>query len=78
MVNSCLYLLTDATCPEELAERSHPLIAERLLKATLLLEDLSTRSGIGAVSTAHTDADLDRTLESVRAGFERFRSAGLV
>jgi glutamate-1-semialdehyde 2,1-aminomutase len=76
-----MHLAREATeppsCPDELAERSHPLITERLLKATLLLEDLSTRSGIGAVSTAHTDADLDRTLESVRAGFDRLRKAGL-
>jgi glutamate-1-semialdehyde 2,1-aminomutase len=66
------------TCPDELAERSHPLITERMLKATLLLENLSTRSGLGAVSTAHTDADIDQTLESVHAGLRRLSSAGLL
>lgn len=78
----CMHLAREATakpsCPEELAERGNPQVTERLLKATLLLEDLSTRSGMGAVSTAHSDADLEKTLESVRAGFDRLRRAGLV
>jgi len=65
------------TCPEELVERGNPRIPERLLKATLLLCDLSTRSGIGGVTMAHTDDDLARTLESVSDGFDRFVRAGL-
>lgn len=66
------------TCPEELTARAHPLVSERLLKSTLLLEDLSTRSGLGAVSVAHGDDDLERTLSSVAAGFARLSAAGLV
>ena len=66
------------TCAEELAERVHPRISERLLKSTLLVEGVSTRSGLGAISTAHTKADLSETLEGVRASFERLVRAGLV
>jgi glutamate-1-semialdehyde 2,1-aminomutase len=65
------------TGPEELAERANPLVPERLLKAVLLLEGLSTRSGCGAISTAHTDDDLVRTVEAMRAGWRRFVDAGL-
>jgi len=65
-------------CPEDLAERGHPLVGERLLKSTLLLEDLSVRSGLGAISLAHTEEDLDRSLESIRAGLDRLRRAGLL
>ncbi len=66
------------SCPEELAERRHPLVTERLLKSTLLLEDLSTRSGMGAVSTAHDGADLERTLAAMGAGLTRLKRAGLL
>ena len=65
-------------CPEDLAERGHPLIGERLLKSTMMLEDLSVRSGLGAISAAHTEEELDRTLEGVRAGLDRLRRAGLL
>jgi hypothetical protein len=43
-----------------------------------MLEDLSTRSGIGAISTAHTHDDLAWTLEACRAAFRRFKAAGLI
>jgi glutamate-1-semialdehyde 2,1-aminomutase len=66
------------TSPEDLAERAHPVLDERLLKSTLLLEDLSVRSGLGAISAAHTEEELDRTLEGIRAGFDRLRRAGLL
>jgi glutamate-1-semialdehyde 2,1-aminomutase len=66
------------TCPEELAERANPLVPERLLKAVLLLEGLSTRSGVGAISTAHSDEDLARTIEGLRRGLARLGEAGLV
>jgi glutamate-1-semialdehyde 2,1-aminomutase len=66
------------TCPEELVERSHTLISERLLKSTLLLEDLSVRSGLGAISAAHSDDDLERTLDAYGAAFDRFKKAGLL
>jgi glutamate-1-semialdehyde 2,1-aminomutase len=70
--------LPEPTCPEELVERGHPLIDERLLKSVLLLEDLSTRSGLGALSTSHTNEDLERSLQSVRAAFHRIKKAGLI
>jgi glutamate-1-semialdehyde 2,1-aminomutase len=64
--------------PDALAAGSHPLIGERLLKSTLLLEDVSTRSGLGAISTAHGEEHLDRTLEGFRAALGRFEDAGLI
>ncbi len=64
-------------CPEGLAEGSNPKVSERLLKSILMLENVSVRSGVGAISTAHTEEDLDRTLESIRAAFDRFKKAGL-
>jgi glutamate-1-semialdehyde 2,1-aminomutase len=64
-------------CPEDLADAGHPLISERLLKSVLLLEDVFTRSGLGAISTAHSDDDLDRTLDGYRAGLRRLKQAGL-
>jgi glutamate-1-semialdehyde 2,1-aminomutase len=66
------------SCPEDLAERAHPLIGERLLKSTLMLEDLSVRSGLGAISTTHTEEELDHSLEAVRAGLDRLRRADLL
>jgi glutamate-1-semialdehyde 2,1-aminomutase len=66
------------SCPEELAERRHPGIGERLVKSAMLLEGVSVRSGLGAVSTAHTERDLDASAEATRAALERFRRAGLV
>jgi glutamate-1-semialdehyde 2,1-aminomutase len=65
------------TCPEELAERAHPHITERLLKATLLLEDVSVRFGIGAASTTHTETHLDQTFEGFRHALDRFVKAGI-
>jgi glutamate-1-semialdehyde 2,1-aminomutase len=65
-------------CCEDLAASAHPWIAERLFKSVLLLEDVSTRSGIGAISTTHSDADLDRTLDGYRAALDRLNRAGLV
>jgi hypothetical protein len=43
-----------------------------------MLEDVSCRSGLGAISTAHTEEDVERTLEGVRAAFDRFGKANLV
>ncbi len=64
--------------PEDLAEATHPVLGERLLKSILLLEDVSIRSGLGAISTTHDDEHLERTLEGFRAAFHRVRRAGLV
>ncbi len=65
------------TSPEELAQVAHPYVTERLLKSVLLLEDLSTRSGLGAVSLAHGDEELARTLDGYRAALARLKAAGL-
>ncbi len=64
--------------PEELARRRHPAIDDRLLKSIMILEGVSTRSGGGAISTAHDAGDLSRTIEGYRAAFARLRGAGLV
>ena len=64
--------------PEELAAGAHPLIGHGLLRSALMLEDVSGHLGIGAISTAHTEVDLDRTLQGVGAVFHRFRQAGLL
>ncbi len=66
------------SCPEELIAGCHPWISERLWKSVLMLEDVSTRTGLGAISTAHGDEELERTLEGYRAGFDRLRRAGLI
>lgn len=64
--------------PQELSERQHPAVDERLLRSVLLLHDLSTRTGIGAVSLAHDDEDIARTLVTYEAGLDRLRAAGLL
>jgi glutamate-1-semialdehyde aminotransferase len=66
------------TCPEELIERGHPLVGERLLKSVLLLEDLSTRSGIGAISTAHKAGDIELTLKAYRAAFRHLKKSEMI
>ena len=63
--------------PDQLLADRHPLIGERLLKAVLLLEDVSTRSGLGGISLAHDDDDLQQTLDGYRAALERIKCAGL-
>ena len=67
-----------ATCPERLAERRHPALSGALLKSVLLLYDVSTRNGLGALSTAHEPRDLERTVEGYRAALRRIRDAGLI
>lgn len=66
------------TSPEGLVSTAHPRISERLLKATLLLEGVSTRSGLGALSAAHTEPELARTLDAFRAAFARLSRAELI
>jgi glutamate-1-semialdehyde 2,1-aminomutase len=63
--------------PEDVTA-SRPPVDDGLLKSVLLLEDVSVRSGLGAVSTAHSESDLDRTLDGFRAAFQRLRRAGLI
>lgn len=64
--------------PEDLAAHRHPAIDGALLKSVLLLHDVSTRTGLGALSTAHTQEDLDRTLDGYRAALERMNRAGVL
>jgi glutamate-1-semialdehyde 2,1-aminomutase len=67
----------EPTCPEDVAAQAHSFIDERLMKATLLLQLVSSRTGIGSVSTSHTDEDLERTLTALAAGLDRFVRADL-
>jgi glutamate-1-semialdehyde 2,1-aminomutase len=66
------------SCPEELAERAHPWVSERLFKSVLLLEGVSGRAGVGAISTAHEESDLERTVGAVRRTLVRLREADLL
>jgi hypothetical protein len=65
-------------CPEELAAHAHPRVGERLLKSVLMLEDLSVRSGLGGATTAHGPAEIDATIASYRAAFERMRAGQIL
>lgn len=65
------------TCPEEMVDRRHPLIDERLLKSVLILHDVSTRNGLGAISTAHDDESMDRTLAGYREALDHLRAGGV-
>ena len=51
---------------------------DQILKSTVMLEHVSTRHGLGAVSTAHTDEHLEKTFAAFEAALERFRRAGLL
>jgi len=64
--------------PEDLVANRHPFVGERLLKSVLLLEDVSSRSGLGAISLAHTEEDLRRTLDGYRAALRRLQAARLI
>lgn len=64
--------------PDELSRRRHPWIGERLLKSLMLLHDVSTRNGIGAVSLAHDEADVELTLGAFRESLAELDAAGLV
>jgi len=63
--------------PEDVAAARSP-VDDGLLKSVLLLEGVSVRSGLGAISISHSEADLDRTLDGFRAAFHRLRQAELV
>ncbi len=58
--------------------RAHPSVDDGLLRAVLLLEGVSVRHGLGAVSIAHGADDVARTLAAFRAALLRLRAAGLV
>jgi glutamate-1-semialdehyde 2,1-aminomutase len=58
--------------------RAHPFVDDELWRSLLLLEGVHARHGLGALSLAHGDAELERTLAAIRAALLRLRSAGLV
>ena len=60
-------------CPEDLAQHAHPRVSERLLRSVLMLEGVSVRSGLGAVSTSHGQDEIERTAVAYRVAFERLR-----
>jgi len=66
--------------PEQLtgSDGEHSIIDDSLLRAVLLLEGVSARHGVGAVSLAHTDADLDATVAAFQRTLARLDAAGLV
>jgi glutamate-1-semialdehyde 2,1-aminomutase len=66
--------------PENLTgpDGEHPFIDDSLLRAVLLLEGVSARHGVGAVSLAHADADLDATVAAFRRTLARLDAAGLM
>ena len=59
-------------------DRKHPWIDESLLKSALLLEGVAIRHGLGTISTAHTEADFQTTVDAFTAVCDRFRRAGLI
>jgi len=56
-------------CPEDTQNPAKCDIAlrERVLKLGLLLQDVNVAHGLGAVSTAHTEADINRLIAAVEA-----------
>jgi glutamate-1-semialdehyde 2,1-aminomutase len=65
-------------CPEQLAAGAHPTLDEALLKSALLLEDVSIHYGVGALSTAHTEDEIEATGAALARVLERVRRAGLL
>jgi hypothetical protein len=65
---------------EDLADPrgAHPVLDDAFLKSALLLEQVSVRHGLGAISTAHSEADVDRTVAAYAAVLERCREAGVL
>lgn len=45
-------------------QHSDPVLREQVLKLGLLLRDVNTSHGMGAVSTAHTEVDLEQVFEA--------------
>jgi len=56
----------------------YPWWGEALMKSLFLLEGVNTRHGIGAVSLAHEDADLERTAAACERVLGRLAAAGLL
>ncbi len=68
----------DPDSPEEMAQRAHPFLDDGFLKSLLMLHGVSVRTGLGALSTAHSEADLERTVDGFGSAFERLGGAGLI
>jgi glutamate-1-semialdehyde 2,1-aminomutase len=68
----------DPASPEELAARAHPRIDDGLLKSVLLLHGVSVRTGLGALSTEHSETDLEHTFDGLAGALERLSRAGLL
>lgn len=80
MVHLAAHDAPPPTRPEQMTgpDGEHPFVDDSLLRSVLLLEGVSARHGVGAVSSAHEPADLDATVESFRRALARLRAAGLV
>jgi glutamate-1-semialdehyde 2,1-aminomutase len=66
--------------PEQLTgpDGEHPCVDDSLLRSVLLLEGVSARHGVGAVSFSHEANDLATTIDAFRRALARLRAAGLV
>ena len=53
------------TCPEDLVAARIPGVDGSLLKSMLLLHDVSCRNGLGMVSAAHTEVDLETAADAL-------------
>jgi glutamate-1-semialdehyde 2,1-aminomutase len=64
------------TCPEQVGnpDLSDIVLREKVLKLGLLVQDVNVSHGVGAVSMAHSDADIERTLEAVDQVAKRIAS----
>ncbi len=51
------------------------ILREKVLKLGLLLHDVNVSHGLGAISTAHTDADLDRVIAAFAAVARRLAAS---
>jgi glutamate-1-semialdehyde 2,1-aminomutase len=58
--------------------RAHPWVDDELVRGVLLLEGICARHGLGAVSLAHRDEEIEVTLRAWRGALERLRAAKLV
>jgi glutamate-1-semialdehyde 2,1-aminomutase len=64
------------SCPETLLEARPAGVDPGLLKSMLLLRDVSSRNGLGMVSSAHAERDLARAGDALEGVFGELRAAG--
>jgi glutamate-1-semialdehyde aminotransferase len=67
--DACLGVLNDWHNPEVCDVE----LREHVLELALLLEDVYALAGHGAVSTAHTEADIDRLVDACRRAARRIK-----